>query len=63
MIRLHLYIIVLLIKEALMEAIFNDDSEEEGQVVSASEEGEVISNNEALKYLEGSKLLSQAPKE
>lgn len=46
-----------------MEAIFNDDSEEEGQVVSASEEGEVISNNEALKYLEGSKLLSQAPME
>jgi hypothetical protein len=38
MIRLHFWI-PLLIKEALMEAIFNDDSEEEGQVVSACEEG------------------------
>jgi len=28
-----------------MDEIFNDDSEEEGQVISASEEGEVISNN------------------
>lgn len=49
-----------------MEEIFNDDSEEEGQVVSASasasEEGEVISNNEVEKYLEGSLLLIQVHK-
>lgn len=46
-----------------MEAIFNDDSEEEeGQVASASEEGEVISNIEVEKYLEGTSLLSQVPR-